>query len=222
MNTDVMMQVTHSLDEYLKQNYSASIENISSEIYTRQDYIEKILSTHDKKYQIIDGTISFKELGIGLCAVCGGFQDFDTIAVTLPDRLLANKTLDSRLIEGIYGHKLCYSKLNMFFRIQDIITLPKPVTCIDCNYFHEEEIAEDEMLEKCYKLKTEESGIHGIIAKNPICNFFDSSYNFKTELNPKEQQQWVDIRQLTAQKTNHGYNKLLEILLKTKLITDNK
>ena len=220
MNTNVK-QIAHLLDEYLKQDHGVTVEKVSKKLDTKREYIESIVVLDDKKYQTIDGIISFKELGRELCMICGEAQDFNSITIKLPQEVLEHRTLDSRLEEGIKGHRVCYEDSNLFFRIPEKTALPKIATCINCKGFRGEDIEDNEVLEKCYKLSYEETGRQGVIAYNPICNFFDPAINFKTGSNPEEQQRrkmWEATQYGVWQRTNQGYKKLIEILLKTKLL----
>jgi hypothetical protein len=220
MNTDIN-RIAYFLERYLKQNHGITIEKASKEFDTKQEYIKSIVSMDDNKYQTIDGMISFKELGKDLCVICCEHQDSNSMTITLPEDILVNRTLDSRLEEGIKGHKVCYESTNLFFRIPGTNNVPKITACINCSSFRGEPINEDEVLEKCYKLKFEEIGRQGVIADDPICNFFNPTINFKTTLNPEEQQRrkaWEATQYGVWHKTNQGYKRLIEILLKTKLL----
>ena len=149
------------------------------------------------------------------------FSSFDvrdsSLKVKIPEGILKEMGYvlkDSRLKEGVAGHISCYEKIGVFSRHSHI-----DLTCYNCSSFHSEWVDGDEVLEKCYKWKKEEPGHQGVIGFNPICNFFGPNYSMKTKEEYKnERSMWNKLRPSIEASTREGFENLIVLLEKAKLV----
>lgn len=214
------MKNTEIIQTYIKKEHGASLENIAKEIGLSTDFVAGLIDAEEDKYRIIDKTISLNGLGSKLCVVCGESQDYsghNTLPIMIPDLFLNGKKLDSSLNNGLHtyvkGHRGCYTKIDVFFTENNMLH------CIDCSSFHGDIIDIDEVKEYCYRLNYSEVGHKGVIASNPMCNYFSPDNDLKT--NPtfeKHKEFWNSIQPEIIQRKEKGYKNLVAILEKAKLL----
>jgi|GEM_PF-5428029 len=213
----------NTIDDFLKREHGASIEKLSGITEKESGYIRDLIEDKAEQYRIIDGVVSFNGLGTKLCIVCSKDQDYKSMPITIPEKILTvhkgvlgnGMTLDESLKDGIKGHRGCYENIGLFFRETNILH------CADCSHLHNRQVEGNKVLEKCDRLRYEETGHKGVIADNNMCNYFNPESALvkgKTSEDSKKMELWNKIRPSIAHKTLHGYDNLMEILEKTKLL----
>lgn len=202
--------------DYVRKEYGALLENIAKNTSLSTDYVAEIVNKASDMYRIIDDIVILNGLGENLCIVCGENNNHESMYIQIPKHLLDPKTLDERLNERVKGHTDCYNGIDIFFRDNN-----KILRCMDCASFYGDGIDGGEILEECYRLKKIERGHRGVIAGNAICNFFGPNYRMIDEKSSEETKKmhfWMDIKPSMEKKTLQGYNSIITILEKAKLL----
>jgi hypothetical protein len=211
------MDINEQIMTYLKQHHGVPLMELASQVKKSEDYIMGVMeSSISKTYLNKNGIIVLNGLGDKLCVVCGEENDWKSMPIRIPDEILKGRQVNPSTLNG---HKKCYETIDVFFRVDNILS------CIDCSNFSGEWIDGDEVLEECYKHKFKESGHQGVIAGNKMCNFFSPDMYMRDEKNPKyvkERKVWNEIKSNIEERTLKGYQNLITILEKSTLITDKK
>lgn len=211
------MDINQQIIVYLRVNHGLSLEVLAKETQKSPEYIRGIVESDPNKiYKVIGDIITLKGLGDGLCVVCAKDNDFRSIPIRIPDNILAGRQLTN---SSIKGHIKCYETIDVFFREKNILH------CVDCTNSSGAWVDGDEVEEECAKIKHKVTGHQGVLFGDPMCNYFgpDSSMRDKRkkEYN-KKRKIWAEIQPVIEQRTLKGYQNLINILEKAKLISDKK
>lgn len=213
--------IENQVYEIMKKDKIISLDSLSNKVGKSIDYILSGIED-DSRYSLKEGILSLNGLGLENCVLCGDknttskISGNSSIKIVIPKEFLEGYKLIEELEEGIISHRECYSKIDVFFRIQDTLK------CIDCIYFSGAWVDGDSVEEKCIKWDDEHVGHKGSIASMDMCNFFiPDTYLRKESLEKeyKEERKLLDeIEPQIRERTNKGYKELISILEKLSLI----
>jgi len=208
------MDTNQQIMTYLKKNHGASLDALAKETQKSSEYIRGIVESDPTKiYKIVGDTITLKGLGDNLCVVCGEANTyFGSVPIRIPESILRGRQTS---ISKIKGHRKCYATIDVFFREDNILK------CGDCSNSFGGWVDGDEVEEQCIKIDHKVTGHQGVLFGDPMCNYFSPDRHMCDKGNKeydKKRGLWNEIEQAIEQRTLKGYQNLIEILEKTKLI----
>ena len=201
----------------LKEEKAITAADLSKKLKKPKNYVLGVLEGVNK-FILKESYITLPRLGSERCIVCGENNEFGkSIYMKIPPEFFKNIKYifgGDWLEKGVMGHENCYKTIGVFLRYPKL-----NISCYDCNSFKGGWVDGDEVIEECHKWNHSETGHKGVIASNPVCNFFSPDWDLKNNIKFKKQMAiWKNTNFLINQKTNKGFENLMSLLEKAKLI----